>query len=706
MQNIGPFLGIHHRRGWILGVLIGLSSTSMVSAWQFRDVTDLDKDPAPSELVIDSNDDPVDEEDSLLEVTPLTPFVDGESDASSSQDEIESDLPEEPSHDVEALDEPPANDAEIDLALPDEISKLDATATASPTTDEKEANLDPIRPMRFNGLLVGTSTEDDMLSDWGEPFRSNDEPGYRIAKYRIEPFRQVDVELVEGLVASILIHLEEPLDAAHCASQLRISEIGAVPVPADDGGILGLVFPERGVVFSNVQDDPESLVGKILLELPTAESFLLRAEYDFETQFESDLADIEQALSMDSNFARAYHVRSNLLISIGRYHDALDEANQAVRLEPSNKMYLLAKAELLGLSGSYEAAMRLVNDVLEVADLDSNTRAVGELVLGDLIAKGPTPRFKESLAHHLRAIELAAAYANDLNFADRRRAKMVLLQAHLGVARDISRGKFQKQDQVVPKWIRRATALVEEMVRRDQADPALRLRVHQTDLAARSDLRSAEDPSDLIRDAISAGERMIEEANDPLNIARLKWELGVLIAEAVNLQRLRGELQSAWERTDEALVLLKDSAIGRQSTSEQKYTVGRLYFHVGSLSAVREKDHELAISWYKKAQPLLLGELPVSILADPGNHGESFVSMGVSYWNVKQRDKAIDLTEHGADILQQAVVDGVLKPDALTIPYRNLASMHQLSGNEDDAQAFLQLAASLKIKLSSETSTH
>ena len=110
---------------------------------------------------------------------------------------------------------------------------------------------------------------------------------------------------------------------------------------------------------------------------------------------------------------------------------------------------------------------------------------------------------------------------------------------------------------------------------------------------------------------------------------------------------------------------------------------------------MQKGDHEEAIGWYRKAEPLLAGEVPPGVLADPGTHGEMFVSMGVSYWQLENSRRAIALTEQGTDIIQRAVVQGILQPESLAIPYGNLATMHKNSGNRADAEAFAELAASL-----------
>ena len=299
------------------------------------------------------------------------------------------------------------------------------------------------------------------------------------------------------------------------------------------------------------------------------------------------------------------------------------------------------------------------------------------------------------MQHHLRAIDLAAPIANERQFAARRLAKQVLVDAHLAVARNISRGDYQRQNEVAPRWLSRGRALVEEYVKRDQGDPALRLKVHRYIMATAADLYNMDDPARIINDMVAEGRRLIDEASDPLNASRLEWELGHALAEAVRLQRSRGAYDEAIELADEALVLMQHSAKKRQSTAMQKLVVGRLYFHVGSLQAVHQKNHEEAIEWYEKAQSLLMKDVPTSVFANPQVFGEYFISMGVSYWSQHKQERAIELTEFGTDIIQQAVSDGILPKATLAIPYGNLASMHHQAGHDSDARAFAELAADI-----------
>ncbi len=401
---------------------------------------------------------------------------------------------------------------------------------------------------------------------------------------------------------------------------------------------------------------------------------------------------------MSPKYARAHWVRAEKLSELGRFQEALEAADKADHYDPGNVLYRLTRTYLMAKNGNHDSALRDVEKVLQRVDLLPEHQAFAELIVGDLIAESAGARYKEAMGHHLKSIEMAAPLANDRRFAVRRLAKTILIRAHLSVARDISLGEFENQPEVVRKWVERSFALVEESLDRDQGDKALLLDVYCQTLATAADLRSEDDAGPLVQELLDEARELIQAAPDQRSKARIEWKLGAVLAEAVRLERQHGNEEFALDIADDALVLLQQSAKSRQATPDQRYLVGRLYFHVGSLHAVQRENHEEAVAWYRKAEPLLAGEVPPGVLADPGTHGEMFVSMGVSYWELGDHEKAIALTEMGTDVLQRAVVDGSIQPQSLSIPYGNLATMHKNVGHDNDAKAFAELAKSLESK--------
>lgn len=668
----------------LLAALLGTVGATHVAA-QFRDVTPGRNDSTSSSESTSTEDEiaqPVDPESFAVDNT-----------ASEEDAPIPEPIPQDeiPEADEDAADQPEATHDTHQEIVTDDVELIELIDDTT------------IRPLKFRGVTVGETSRDELLELWGEPFKSASKSENPVIKYHVDPFRQVDVMLSDDTVQSILIHLEDALEPTHCASELRMTKIEPVPIPDQHGRLLGMVYPERGVMLGFDPRYPENLIAKVQLEPINPEPFLLRAEYDYRQNFTANLADIDQALEMDPEFARAHWVKARLLAKVGRTHDAQTAAGKSVQYHPDSARFRLTKAQIIAASGDYDVSLREAKLTLDQDELHPVTQAAGELLVGNIYAWQAPGRFKEAMQHHLAAIELAAQLVNDPRFEVRRLAKEILVDCHLAVARNISLGEYDRQDVVVPKWLARAAALVEEYVQRDEGDPALRLKLYRQMLATAADLRSDGDPATLIRKLREAGRKQIALVEDEYNQSRIEWLLGTGLAEAVRLQRLRGDQADAMHLADDALVLLQQSAKRRQSTPEQRHLVGRLYFHVGSLHAVHRKDHDEAISWYRKAEPLLNDEVPPSTLADAGTHGEMFVSMGVSYWQSGQRMTAITLTEQGTDILQRAVVDGNLDPTVLSVPYGNLATMHQKTGNKKDAEAFAELASSIQIEAEETT---
>ena len=88
--------------------------------------------------------------------------------------------------------------------------------------------------------------------------------------------------------------------------------------------------------------------------------------------------------------------------------------------------------------------------------------------------------------------------------------------------------------------------------------------------------------------------------------------------------------------------------------------------------------------------------IPQCAEGDLGRHGETFVSMGVSYWEANQRQKAVELTGQGIDRMEQAVQSKLIEESALAIPYGNLATMHRQLGQDSQAEQYVRKAARLE----------
>jgi hypothetical protein len=91
----------------------------------------------------------------------------------------------------------------------------------------------------------------------------------------------------------------------------------------------------------------------------------------------------------------------------------------------------------------------------------------------------------------------------------------------------------------------------------------------------------------------------------------------------------------------------------------------------------------------------LSGPRPVSELYAPRREGEMLVSIGVTYWQLGQQGRALEVTQSGATLIELAVEDGILAKSALAVPYSNLATMYQQMGENTNAAKYTEMAKSV-----------
>ncbi len=165
--------------------------------------------------------------------------------------------------------------------------------------------------------------------------------------------------------------------------------------------------------------------------------------------------------------------------------------------------------------------------------------------------------------------------------------------------------------------------------------------------------------------------------------------------DAMQVYQMRSNHDEALRHGELAIRYLEKSGRQNQSPSAA-YLLGRTYFRMGAVYANSRKDHRTAVSWFEKAVPLLGKSPPQEAMPDLGRLGDSFVSMGVSYWNAGYRKKAVALTEHGANLIEEAVRRGSHDRSVLVVPYSNLAAMQREMGNTAGANHMQELAEKAK----------
>jgi tetratricopeptide (TPR) repeat protein len=592
-----------------------------------------------------------------------------------------------------ALPEPPSQ------PHPDAESAKPAEEPLRPIADPQEGLPVPVEVASLKGVAPGQATKEDVETAWGRPKATSNVDGAMVQLYSINPFKRIEVTFAGNKVASIVIRLDRALPADALAKQLDLAVVRPVLVSNDVGEVLGQSYPERGVVFS-FEPGGESgkismTVRQVLLEPITAEPFLLRAETTLDVRHDLARHDLEQALKLEPDNARAHWLLGRVLGVLGQHDQAELAAAEAVRLEPDNPQYHVTHAQTLAQVGRLPQALEEAQKGIAAGDKRPHVKARATCLVADLTASGPKPDFTKALNLHTRAVQLADPLSKDVHPAIRVAAKEVLVDSYLGAAHDIAWGDWKEKPRALAKWIEHATNVADDLVQNDGGNREVLFRVYSRSLSAYVGVRGEIDPSAAVKGATETGDALIAAARDPVQKARLQWEVGTALYDAVQICQMRAEHDHALQHGETAVGYLS-KANEAHPTPASTFLLGRLYFRLGAIHAMRDHDHKKAVTWFEKSIPLLDNTSPQEVLADLGRHGEGYIIMGVSYWETGERSRAVQLTEKGIRWMERAAKQGTLDRSALAVPYGNLAAMHRSLGAKEEATRYQEMASRVK----------
>ncbi len=600
------------------------------------------------------------------------------------------------------------SEREPQLADPD--STLEPAAhgpvkVASNTTagDElaKPASETP-QPAVFHGMQPGVSTKKQLIDAWGSPDEVAPTDTGQLLTFDLESFRGVEVLVEDGLLTLIKINLRTPVGPTELATKVQADPSEAVQVTDPEAGrVAAYAYPERGIVM--VLDEADDItpvvaerVSQMILQPLDAETFCLRSEARPFGELAMRVADLKQATTLAPREAFAQWLLARALLDAGRASDAEVAARRAVDLDAENMAYRQRWGETLAAVGKYDDAVLTTREVLDADNVPILVRGQALHQMGLLAAMGEASIADKAVGFHTMAIDEADKLATSDDVAKRRLAKRLLVEAHLAIAVDISQREYSNKMDNVAQWVSRASAFAEEAIENDGGDLGLRVRVAQQSLAALSNFKPANDPEPLIQEINDTIDEIKKNNNDPLWLDQLEWTSGIAHTHALKIEHHRRRPKQALEYSERAIELMADQAENRRDNPRTEQLVGELYFHVGAVHAVHESQHAKAVEWYDRAFPLLVTDATKSELVVPRHQGEALVSMAVSYWDQDDRDRAVSLTELGADLIEQAVNGGVISRENLAVPYANLAVMHKKLGDTGESQRYAKLAEAVK----------
>ncbi len=398
-----------------------------------------------------------------------------------------------------------------------------------PIPDAMEGGPVAIEAASFKGVVPGVSTKEDVEKAWGKPKKSATQRGSLVQLYAVEPFDRVEVSYLGRKAASIIVRFDKAFPANVVAKQLDLATIRPVLVSNEMGEVLGLSYPERGVLFAfavgKQPDKPSMKVARLILEPISAEPFVLRAETVLTSRRDLSLRDLEQALTLEPGNARAHWLHARVLAAMGQREKAATEAGEAVRLEPDNPHYRVTHAELLSKLSRLSEALDEAQKAADTSQQRPHVKARALCLMGDLTASGAKPDYHKAMTLHSQALQVADPLASDPHPAIRVAAKEALLDAHLGAARDIAFGQWKDKNKALARWIERATAVANDLVSSEGAGQEVQLRVCVQAMADYVGVRGTIDPEATLKSLATTGQEAIIAATDPIQKVQLESDL-------------------------------------------------------------------------------------------------------------------------------------------------------------------------------------
>jgi tetratricopeptide (TPR) repeat protein len=591
----------------------------------------------------------------------------------------------------------PAAESEADATKPEPQPEPAAAAPDVPVASAPVAAMPDemptlsIDPASFRGAHPGKTTRAELEANWGPGEVFDREDGTQALWWKIEPFERVEVTVADDTVASIRIKLAEPVAIGDLARQLEISDLRTVAILDEQGVSIGQVYPERGVILS-VKPGTQA-ANAIMIEPLDPESFVLRAEGEFDTCSANAVADLLYAIQIDPDHVRAHRMLLAMTSEQGKWTRALQLAEKSATLDPADTWVKVKHGGVLLSLDRPEEARVALEAVLARENNPPLVTAQVHRLLGRAALAGKSPSHQTAVEHFAEAIRRAAPLVARKSTGVPAAAREVLLDAHLGTAEAIAEGTWQQKGRVIPKWITRSEAIVDEFKGTPLEKMVLELQLCRGALAVSAASTEAVEPMPWVKRLLELRDRMGAKVADPWRRRQIDWQVGQALADALAAAQKRGDATDALDNATLTAAYLERGAEHRELTANERKEYGELLFEIGIMHSLQRGDHATAVTWFDQAIPLWENNDAVGRVDDLGRLGESYVSMAISYWQVSRRPDALALSRRGVDLMVAAVNARQLEERALAVAYGNLATMYAEEGDDVRSRTYAEMAS-------------
>ncbi len=564
-----------------------------------------------------------------------------------------------------------------------------------------------LEPASFKGVIPGATSLAELHTLWGAPREVASRGEEIVYLYTVAPFDHVEAVTRRERVDAIVIRLNRVFPTEKVAEHLGLSPLRPVLVSNERGEILAQAYPERGVVLALLPGDAPGQANfhtsQIILQPLSAELFLLRAESHLWHDPEASLRDLTTALQLSPTLARAHWLRARVLAAREDYTSAEAACVQAIQLNPLEAAYYLTLCEILQRQGRLQEARQALSRAEALTEGRPHLKAQAACLRAELATRQSPPDYAQAIEAYQEAINRAQALTTSEFPAIRRTAKETLLDAYLGAADCIAFGKWRQKEVALPHWWERAEQVAADLVDNEGRPEEFRLYVVTRAINACTLLKGAVDPVPYADKLVELAGRIIPSSTAPgtprpARESHWRRQLAHSLYDVAVLLQSTGNSQKALPYCEKAAELLRPVVEDEVTVQPaDRFLLGKIFFRVGASYALMQNNHQKAAEWFDKGRSYFDSELERRLSpSERGTLGEMLVSMGVSYWEVGQKDLAHELTKRGTQLVEEAVSSGRYPPSALAAPYTNLATMERQRGNIELAERYVQQARQIR----------
>ncbi len=585
-----------------------------------------------------------------------------------------------------------------------------------------EINVAEMKSAMLNEIQPGVTLKKQVIENMGEPDKVTPLDNLsEVLLYSLGELGNIEITVQQSKVFSMVWVLPEPYPSEQIRKEgleAELRGIRPILVPDADGFILGQMFPEKGVIFSfarsNEPGTPSLMVNQIAIEPITSWPFELRGERYLTISNGKAKWDLTIAVQLDPNNHRARWLLAKALLADGQLAEAQRECKFAIKLKPDQPQYNVTLAEIIGRAGYTKEARQYLDYLLPYCANMPQLKAQAEYLLGDFFRDDSDIQdIQSARKYHQAAIDTSTPLLTSTNPTMRQQAKLVQMNTFLSMALNISLSDWGDKEKNLPQWLDGAETFALNLVMDENMSRDCLVEVYVKAISSYINCPDLDGLEKWIDKLQTVADEITSQSDDSDTVRRIENRLASALYDVEQIYEYRKDFQLALQYAKKAVGYFERN-LDEDGDVANLYRLANLYYQLGRLEASGlasrppvqpdKKSHTRAANWFGKAIPLFqrieasLDEYEQPVL------GEMYVSIGVSYWAVGERDYALQITEYGVGKLENAVDGELIAEKVLEKPYENLSTMYKSLGRTDEAENYYILSRQAAKNLASGSS--